>query len=82
MGVEMVYIRLYGWLSEDRGWRERRLEFNGRLRDLLSLIDEEVADMVAKKKLLTAVNHKIVKDLDMKIGGNDIVAILPIFSGG
>ncbi len=78
----MVYIRLYGWISENKGWRERKLEFNGSLRHLLSSLDEEIADMVMKGKLLTAVNHKVVSDLDRKVGGNDIVAILPIFSGG
>ncbi len=78
----MVYVRLYGWLSESKGWRERKLEFSGSLRDLLSLIDEEIASMVMKGKLLTAVNHTITKELDRKVEGNDIIAILPIFSGG
>ncbi len=78
----MVLIRLYGWISEDIGWREKEIEFRGSLKVLLALIDEEIENMVARGKLLVAVNHKVVNDLDEKIGGNDIVAVLPIFSGG
>ncbi len=78
----MVHIRLYGWISEDRGWREKEIEFRGSLKDLLALVDEKIGDFVLRGKLLIAVNHRVVSDLDEKIGGNDIVAVLPIFSGG
>ncbi|MCD6348400.1 MAG: MoaD/ThiS family protein [Candidatus Korarchaeota archaeon] len=78
----MVIVRLYGWLAERLGWRERELGFEGDLLNLLVEIDTGVKEMVESGKLLVAVNHQIIRDLGIKVRANDIVAVLPAFSGG
>jgi len=78
----MVIVRLYGWLAEKLGWRERELGFEGDLLNLLVEIDTEVKEMVESGRLLVAVNHQIIRDLGTKVRANDIVAVLPTFSGG
>ncbi len=78
----MVIVRLYGWLAERLGWRERELGFEGDLLNLLVEIDTEVKEMVESGRLLVAVNHQIIRDLGIKVRANDIVAVLPAFSGG
>lgn len=78
----MVKVRLYGWLAERMGWRERELEFNGSLKELLSILGEELGEWLSQGRVMVAVNHSLEKDISKKISNDDIIAFLPAFSGG
>ncbi len=80
--VDMVTIRYYGWIAERLGRRQDEINYTGPLRDLLRLVGEDIELNVRERKVFVALNHNSIKDLDVDIGEDDIVAIFPAFSGG
>ncbi len=78
----MVRVRLYGWISERMGWREKSLSFEGTVHELLSLMDPEIPELIYQGRLMVAVNHSLERDLGRRVAGDDIIAVLPTFSGG
>ncbi len=78
----MVRMRLYGWIAERFGWRERSLDFEGTLEDLFNGLNSELVELISKGRVMVAVNHSLERDLSKRVSGDDIIAILPTFSGG
>ncbi len=78
----MVRMRLYGWIAERFGWRERSLEFEGTIEDLLRSLNIELVELVSRGRVMVAVNHSLERDLGRRVSGDDIIAVLPTFSGG
>ncbi len=78
----MVRMRLYGWIAERFGWREKSLEFEGTIEDLLNGLNPELVELILKGRVMVAVNHSLERDLSKRVSGGDIIAILPTFSGG
>ena len=78
----MVRVRLYGWIAEELGWRERSLNFEGALGDLIAALNADLMELVSKGRAMVAVNHSLERDLGRTVSGDDIIALLPTFSGG
>lgn len=78
----MVFLRVFGWLSESLGFRNAELEFEGSLRELLSFLGGDLERMVAEGRIHVALNHELTGDLSVRVSGSDVVAIFPSFSGG
>ncbi len=78
----MVRMRLYGWIAERFGWREKSLEFEGTIEDLLNGLNAELVELISKGRVMVAVNHSLERDLSRRVSRDDIIAILPTFSGG
>ncbi|MEM4581154.1 MAG: molybdenum cofactor biosynthesis protein MoaE [Candidatus Korarchaeum sp.] len=76
----MVSLRVFGWLSDLLGFRDRELEFDGSLKELLSSLKLE--KMFEEGRVHVALNHELVRDLSVRVSGRDVVAIFPSFSGG
>ncbi len=80
--ADMVTIRYYGWIAERLGRRQDEIKYTGPLRDLLKLLGEDVELNVRERKVFVALNHNSIKDLDVDVSEDDVVAIFPAFSGG
>jgi len=73
----MVLVKVYGRLSDLLGFREKRLDFDGSLKELLERLGVREIDGIN-----VAVNHELKRDLSTRVHGEDLVAIFPSFSGG
>jgi molybdopterin synthase catalytic subunit len=73
----MVLVKVYGRLSDILGFREKELEFDGSLRDLLERLG--IGEI---EGINIAVNHELERDLSTRVRGEDLIAIFPSFSGG
>jgi len=73
----MVLVKVYGRLSDLLGFREKKLDFDGSLKELLERLGVREIDGIN-----VAVNHELKRDLSTRVHGEDLVAIFPSFSGG
>lgn len=78
----MVLIRVYGWLSDLLGFRSKEVQFDGKLDELLSSLGTDLMKILEEGKVSIAINHEIERDLSRRVGGDDLIAIFPAFSGG
>jgi molybdopterin synthase catalytic subunit len=73
----MVLVKVYGRLSDLLGFREKKLEFDGSLKELLERLGIKEIEGIN-----VAVNHELKRDLSTEVRGEDLVAIFPSFAGG